>query len=88
MSNALQRDLERLVARVEREDGPQAAADPFRQTLHLMPPVGWLHHPNALGRCAAGYPGFYQYGPLAFPGGGQHGGHNADRDVASRGARA
>ena len=29
MSNALQRDLTRLVARIEREDGPRGAADPI-----------------------------------------------------------
>ena len=40
MSNALQRDLARLVSRIEREDGAHAAADPYRQRFHLMPPVG------------------------------------------------
>ena len=39
MSNALHRDLARLVERVEREDGPRAAADPYRQRSRLKPPV-------------------------------------------------
>lgn len=81
MSNALQRDLERLVARVEREDGPQAAADPFRQTFHLMPPVGWLNDPNGLCRCGDWYHVFYQYGPFDVTGGVKHWGHYRSRDL-------
>ena len=41
MSNALQRDLLRMAARVEREDGPKAAQDPHRLTFHIQPaPAG------------------------------------------------
>ena len=54
MSNALQRDLVRLVSRIEREDGPRATADPYRQRFHLMPPVGWMNDPNGLCRCGNG----------------------------------
>ena len=54
MSNALQRDLARLVSRIEQEDGARAAADPYRQRFHLMPPVGWLNDPNGLCRCGNG----------------------------------
>src|SRR5699024_9047306 len=81
MSNALQRDLERLVARVEREDGPQAAADPFRQTFHLMPQVGWLNDPNGLCRCGDWYHVFYQYGPFDVTGGVKMWGHYRSRDL-------
>ena len=64
MSNALQRDLARLVSRIEREDGPRAAADPYRQRFHLMPPAGWMNDPNGLCRCGEWYHVFYQYGPF------------------------
>ncbi|HIY37757.1 MAG TPA: glycoside hydrolase family 32 protein [Candidatus Agathobaculum merdigallinarum] len=81
MSNALQRDLERLVARVEREDGPRAAADPYRQRFHLMPPVGWMNDPNGLCRCGEWYHVFYQYGPFDPTGGVKHWGHYRSRDL-------
>ena len=81
MSNALQRDLVRLVSRIEREDGARAAADPFRQTFHLMPPVGWLNDPNGLCRCGDWYHVFYQYGPFDPTGGVKMWGHYRSRDL-------
>ena len=51
MPNDLQSDLSRLVARIEREDAPLAAADPYRPYFHLAPPVGWINDPNGLCRC-------------------------------------
>lgn len=81
MSNALHRDLARLVERVEREDGPRAAADPYRQRFHLMPPVGWLNDPNGLCRCGEWYHVFYQYGPFDAAGGVKHWGHYRSRDL-------
>lgn len=81
MSNALQRDLARLVSRIEREDGPRAAADPYRQRFHLMPPVGWLNDPNGLCRCGEWYHVFYQYGPFDPTGGVKHWGHYRSRDL-------
>lgn len=81
MSNALQRDLKRLVRRIEREDGPRAAADPFRQRFHLMPPVGWLNDPNGLCRCGEWYHVFYQYGPFDPTGGVKMWGHYRSRDL-------
>lgn len=47
MPNDLQSDLSRLVARIEREDAPLAAADPYRPYFHLAPPVGWMGMPDA-----------------------------------------
>ncbi len=51
MSNALQRDLAKLVAagcgRL-----PSAAMAPYAQHFHIMPPAGWLNDPNGL--CQAG----------------------------------
>ena len=81
MSNALQRDLVRLVSRIEREDGPSAAADPFRQCFHLMPPVGWMNDPNGLCRCGEWYHVFYQYGPFDPTGGVKMWGHYRSRDL-------
>ena len=81
MSNALQRDLITLVQRVEREDGPRVAADPWRQRFHLMPPVGWLNDPNGLCRCGEWYHVFYQYGPFDATGGVKMWGHYRSRDL-------
>ena len=81
MSNALQRDLITLVRRIEREDGLRAAADPWRQRFHLMPPVGWLNDPNGLCRCGEWYHVFYQYGPFDATGGVKMWGHYRSRDL-------
>ena len=81
MSNALQRDLVRLVRRIEQEDGPRAAANPFRQRFHLMPPVGWMNDPNGLCRCGEWYHVFYQYGPFDPTGGVKMWGHYRSRDL-------
>lgn len=81
MSNALQRDLVRLVSRIEREDGPRATADPYRQRFHLMPPVGWMNDPNGLCRCGEWYHVFYQYGPFDPAGGVKMWGHYRSRDL-------
>ena len=64
MPNDLQSDLSRLVARIEREDAPLAAADPYRPYFHFAPPVGWMNDPNGLCRCGEWYHVFYQYGPF------------------------
>lgn len=79
--NALHRDLERLVARVERADGPMVAEDPARQRYHLMPPVGWMNDPNGLCRLGEDYHVFYQYGPFDPQGGVKHWGHYRSRDL-------
>lgn len=81
MSNALQRDLQYLVKRIEEEDGPVAAADPRRQQYHLMPPVGWLNDPNGLCQCGDWYHVFYQYGPFDATGGVKHWGHYRSKNL-------
>ena len=47
MSNALQRDLAKLVANMD-----AAAAErghgPYAQHFHIMTPTGWLNDPNGL----------------------------------------
>lgn len=79
--NALHRDLERLVDRVEREDASHVQADPYRQHFHLMPPVGWMNDPNGLCRCGEWYHVFYQYGPFDATGGVKLWGHYRSRDL-------
>ena len=81
MLNDLQSDLSRLVARIEREDAPLAAADPYRPYFHLAPPVGWMNDPNGLCRCGEWYHVFYQYGPFDPEGGVKHWGHYRSRDL-------
>ena len=81
MPNDLQSDLSRLVARIEREDAPLAAADPYRPYFHLAPPVGWMNDPNGLCRCGEWYHVFYQYGPFDPEGGVKHWGHYRSRDL-------
>ena len=43
--------------------------DPFRQKIHLMPPVGWLNDPNGLCQFQGTYHGFFQYSPFDPEGG-------------------
>lgn len=80
--NALQRDLKKMVARVERADAPRAAADPARQRYHIMPPIGWLNDPNGLCKVGDTYHVFYQYGPFDVNGGVKHWGHATSTDLA------
>lgn len=79
--NDLQSDLSRLVKRIEREDAPRAAADPYYPHFHLAPPTGWMNDPNGLCRCGEWYHVFYQYGPFDPEGGVKHWGHCRSRDL-------
>lgn len=63
--NSLNRDLCKLVRRVEDADLSKANADPYRQTFHLMPPVGWMNDPNGLCWYAGNYHVYYQYRPFS-----------------------
>ncbi len=80
-TNALYRDLERLVPYVERMQGREAAADPYRLQFHLMPPVGWMNDPNGLCRCGEWRHIFYQYSPFNAEGGVKVWGHYRSRDL-------
>lgn len=62
--NALQKDLTRLVRRIEAADRAKVDADPRRLRFHLMPPVGWLNDPNGLCWYNGNYHVFYQYSPF------------------------
>lgn len=69
---ALTGDLKRLTEAAEkRADGK----DPFRQKIHLMPPVGWLNDPNGLCQFQGVYHGFFQYSPFNPEGGVKMWGH-------------
>ncbi|MGM9612935.1 MAG: glycoside hydrolase family 32 protein [Butyricicoccus sp.] len=81
MSNALFRDLKRLVAAEETRERSRIAADPHRQGYHLMPPVGWLNDPNGLCYFRGNYHVFYQYGPLDPNGGVKMWGHYRSADL-------
>ena len=62
MSNALQRDLAKLVANMD-----AAAAErghgPYAQHFHILPPTGWLNDPNGLVQFRGVYHVFHQWSP-------------------------
>ena len=65
----------------ERAAAYQASEDPWRQKLHLMPPVGWLNDPNGLCYFNGEYHVFYQYSPFSADGGNKYWGHYKSRDL-------
>ena len=79
--NALQRDLKKLVPRVESLGAERVESDPHRQRFHVQPTVGWLNDPNGLCRIGDTYHVFYQYGPFDETGGVKHWGHVTSRDL-------
>lgn len=79
--NALYRDLNRLVPRIEAEDRATVDADPRRLRFHLMPPTGWMNDPNGLCWYNGNYHVFYQYGPFDPNGGVKFWGHWTSPDL-------
>ena len=69
---ALTADLKRLTEAAEKK---AEGKDPFRQKIHLMPPVGWLNDPNGLCQFQGIYHGFFQYSPFNPEGGVKMWGH-------------
>lgn len=81
MSNALERDLARLVA--EREAAAVAAPARFRQLAHLMPPQGWLNDPNGLHQRDGVFHAYFQYAPFNAEGGVKMWGHAVSEDLVT-----
>ena len=80
MSNALQRDLAKLVANMD-----AAAAErghgPYAQHFHIMPPAGWLNDPNGLCQADGVFHAYFQYAPFDVNGGVKMWGHATSRDL-------
>ena len=80
MSNALQRDLAKLVANMD-----AAAAErghgPYAQHFHIMPPAGWLNDPNGLCQAGGVFHAYFQYAPFDVNGGVKMWGHATSRDL-------
>ncbi|SHK95358.1 glycoside hydrolase family 32 protein [Hespellia stercorisuis] len=68
--NALNRDLCKLVGRVEAADLSKINSDPYRLKFHLMPPVGWMNDPNGLCWYHGNYHVYFQYRPFSPDGSG------------------
>ena len=75
---ALTADLKRLTEAAEKK---AEGKDPFRQKIHLMPPVGWLNDPNGLCQFQGIYHGFFQYSPFNPEGGVKMWGHYTSADM-------
>ena len=75
--NAMTKDLSNLIKKAE----SNAFCGPFRQRLHLMPPVGWLNDPNGLCQFQGVYHAFFQYSPFDPEGGLKLWGHSTSKDM-------
>ncbi|MDO4436896.1 MAG: glycoside hydrolase family 32 protein [Coriobacteriaceae bacterium] len=81
MSNAMQRDLAKLVGAVESAEA--GAQRRWAQHFHLMPPVGWLNDPNGLHERDGVFHAYFQYAPFDVNGGVKMWGHSTSRDLLS-----
>lgn len=80
MSNALQRDLVRLVADAETRAAARGHGR-FGQRFHVMPPVGWLNDPNGLCQVDGVFHAYFQYAPFDVAGGVKMWGHVTSTDL-------
>ena len=83
MSNALSRDLNRLVKMAEDAQAARGGHGAFGQRIHLMPPTGWLNDPNGLCQKDGVFHAFFQYAPFDVMGGVKFWGHYVSRDLAT-----
>ncbi|PYZ91619.1 sucrose-6-phosphate hydrolase [Salipaludibacillus keqinensis] len=72
----------RAYAEVKRHQ-QQVMADPYRQSFHLMPPVGLLNDPNGWIQWNGTYHMFYQWNPFAASHGAKFWGHYSSTDMVN-----
>lgn len=80
MSNALQRDLSKLVESFDRA-AAERGHGAYAQRFHIMPPVGWLNDPNGLCQKDGVFHAYFQYAPFDVNGGVKMWGHVESRDL-------
>ncbi len=80
MSNALQRDLAKIVAAVD-ERAAREGHGRYAQRFHLMPPTGWMNDPNGLCQKDGVFHAYFQYAPFDVNGGVKCWGHAESRDL-------
>ena len=79
MSNALGRDLAKLVAAVDAAS--ECGHGAYGQRFHIMPPSGWLNDPNGLCQADGVFHAYFQYAPFDVNGGVKMWGHATSRDL-------
>lgn len=79
--NALTRDLKKLVIQIEKNNKIEDNKNHFRESIHLMPPVGWLNDPNGLCQFRGIYHAFFQYSPFDAEGGVKMWGHYTSENM-------
>lgn len=80
MSNALGRDLAKLVAAVDAA-ASECGHGVYGQRFHIMPPAGWLNDPNGLCQAGGVFHSYFQYAPFDVEGGVKVWGHATSRDL-------
>lgn len=80
MSNALGRDLAKLVAAVDAA-ASECGHGAYGQHFHIMPPAGWLNDPNGLCQAGGVFHAYFQYAPFDVEGGVKVWGHATSRDL-------
>lgn len=80
MSNALGRDLAKLVAAVDAA-ASECGHGAYGQRFHIMPPAGWLNDPNGLCQAGGVFHAYFQYAPFDVEGGVKVWGHATSRDL-------
>ena len=80
MSNALSRDLNKLVDAAELA-AAQRGLGRYAQRFHIMPPTGWLNDPNGLCQKDGTFHAYFQYAPFDVNGGVKLWGHVESTDL-------
>ena len=62
------------------EEYKDSVSDEFRNTYHLMAPIGWINDPNGFSEYKGKYNLFYQYNPYSAEWGPMHWGHQTTTD--------